>query len=280
MNWTRKHTLATGLALIAVTNAVALVGAAWNRSGEEARLALTQRELLKPYPWYGNRENSGISLMLSWRIAADGPGRVPSRYTRMGGEPAWLDRAKIKSLGFDVSYDLATERGRKLYEKQPPREALFVLELAGPAWERVVALARDELAAAEARLAASPAEKGVATSVKNARDNLESETKWANRLFVIDVGPDAEALRAKYADRGRYALVRGEVRPVSWGKSGGAAGYLTTLSVPSINVPFAYRGVFAGGAETDEYDESKRAPFNAQVAFGKRLEPWIVEAKK
>src|SRR4029077_3874453 len=100
MSWTRKHTLATGLALIAVTNAVALLGAAWNRSGEEARLALTQRELLRPYPWYGNRENSGISLTLVWRVQGDGPDRPLGRYTRIGGQPPWLDRAKMGSLGF------------------------------------------------------------------------------------------------------------------------------------------------------------------------------------
>lgn len=280
MNWTRRHTLATGFALIAITNAVALLGAAWNRSGEEARLALTQRELLRPYAWYGNRENSGVSLMLAWRVAADGPDRTGGRYTRMGGGPSWLDRAKMESLGFDVSYDLATERGRKLYEKQLPREALLVLELAGPAWERMVALARDDVAAAEARLAASPGEKGLGLSVKNARDELERETQRASRLFVVDAGSDAEALRAKYPDRARYAVVRGEVRPVSWKRPERATGYLTRLSVPSINVPFEFRGLFSEVPSTYEYDESKRAPFQAAVAFGKRLEPWVVEAKK
>lgn len=279
MSWTRKHTLATGLALIAVTNAVALFGAAWNRSGEEARLALTQRELLRPYPGYGNRENSGISLTLAWRVQGDGPNRRLARYTRLGGEPPWLDRAKMASLGFGVSYDFATERGRTLYEKQLPREALFVLELAGPVWERLVALARDDLAAAEAKRDASPGEKGLGLAVKNARDDLERETQWASRLFVVDAGPDAEALRAQYPDRARYAIVRGEVRPV-WRKPEGPGGYASKLSVPSINVPFEFRGVFTETSPVYEYEESKRAPFRAVVAFGKRLEPWVVEAMK
>jgi len=69
MTWSLKHTLISGLGLIALTNAVALVGVTYNRSGEpEAKLSLTQRELRTPYRWYGNRENSGLALSLIWRV--------------------------------------------------------------------------------------------------------------------------------------------------------------------------------------------------------------------
>jgi len=69
MTWSRKHTLLAGLGLIALTNAIALSGVVYNRSGDpEATLRLTQRELRTPYRWYGNRENSGLALSLVWRV--------------------------------------------------------------------------------------------------------------------------------------------------------------------------------------------------------------------
>ena len=56
MRWSRTHTLVAGLGLIALTNAVALLGVAWNRSGEpDATLQLSQRELQPPYYGYGAR---------------------------------------------------------------------------------------------------------------------------------------------------------------------------------------------------------------------------------
>src|SRR5262249_7534266 len=101
VNWTSKHTFAVGAVLVALTNAVALGGAAWNRSGEESRLRLTQRELVRPYIWYGNRENSGMSLELTWRALGDLTPSDPYlswNFAATRGAPAWLDRVRIDAL--------------------------------------------------------------------------------------------------------------------------------------------------------------------------------------
>ena len=59
------------LLVILLTNAVALGGAFWNRSGEvESRLMLSQRELRMPYARF-DRENSGFALCAKgpkWRF--------------------------------------------------------------------------------------------------------------------------------------------------------------------------------------------------------------------
>lgn len=98
-NWTRRHTLIAGIALILLTNAVALLGVAWNRSGDPDKvLTLTQRELQLPY-WTMNHENSGISLHIHWRVYS---GEKTAGYAYYGGGTAdWLDQAKMASLGFD-----------------------------------------------------------------------------------------------------------------------------------------------------------------------------------
>jgi Domain of unknown function (DUF4824) len=283
MKWTRRHTLAAGLGLIALTNAVALVGAAWNRSGEEAKLRLTQRELQRPYIWYGNRENSGISLRLIWRLLIEPSGATEYfgwSYAGAGGAPSWLDGAKMKSLGFDVSDD-AEKRVFRRFERRLPREVLLVLELDGPARQRMLALGAEYVARQEAKLAASPGDKFLQQLVNNGREQLERQKQRESRLFVVDAGLDATALRAQYPERGRYAIVRGEVTPATVNrKSGPFSGYVTGVSVAEINVPLEFRSVFASSAPAYDSGQSSGAPFEAVVAFGKRLEPWIVEAAR
>ncbi|MGH8649482.1 MAG: DUF4824 family protein, partial [Burkholderiales bacterium] len=61
LTWPRGRTLAAGIVLIALTNAIALGGVAWNRSGEpESVLKLTQRELSQPRGFGLDREEGGL----------------------------------------------------------------------------------------------------------------------------------------------------------------------------------------------------------------------------
>ena len=287
MKWSRTHTLIAGLGLLALTNAVALVGAAYNRSGEpEAKLRLTQRELQTPYRWYGNRENSGLALSLIWRVLNEPSTETEIynwRYAGTGGTPAWLDKAKMEALGFDTSAPAASSdlRGRIRYEKQLPREVLLVLEVDGPTYQRSLALAKQYVARAEAKLASSPGDKNLGTRVNNAREALEWETDRNSRLFVVDAGLEPVALRAKYPDATRYAIVRGQVRPEIFGRnSEKVRGFVSGLSIESINVPFALRDVFGSAAQLNNIDQRNKAPFETTVAFGKQLEPWITTAAK
>src|SRR4030067_1545641 len=104
MKW--SHTLIAGSVLILLTNAVALVGAAYNRSGDpESRLHLSQREL-QNYRWNEIRDNSGITLTLNWRVAREAPAQRNDYGVGYSagkwGTPTWLDKAKMSELGFDV----------------------------------------------------------------------------------------------------------------------------------------------------------------------------------
>jgi hypothetical protein len=284
MTWSRKHTLIAGLGLIALTNAVALVGVVYNRSGgPETTLRLTQRELRTPYRWYGNRENSGLALSLIWRVLSERSPEVQiDGYVGTGGTPAWLDKAKMEALGFDVSAPAAYSdlRRQMRYEKQLSREVLLVLEMDGPAYRRSLELAAQYLAREEAKLASNPGDTGLGTRVKNIREALERETSGNSRLFVVDAGLEPSELRAKYPDTSRHAIVRGQVRLVSFAVPTAGIGNIRGLSIESINVPFALRDVFGGAAQIVEVDQRNRAPFEATVAFGKRFEPWITAAAK
>ena len=66
-----------GAALIVLVNAVILAGAAWNRSAEEARMTLTQRELPPGWNHGLEQERSAISLQLAWRVMSHEVGEAP-----------------------------------------------------------------------------------------------------------------------------------------------------------------------------------------------------------
>lgn len=272
--WSRRRTLIAGVALILAANALALTGVAYNRSGTpDSVVRLTQRELQLPYGWFGARENSGITLTLNWRTPIR---EMPSAWEPpMRGAPAWLDKAKLAVLGFDVSQAEDTPQGRLHYGHLLPKEVMLVLELDGPAYQRALEQATRRVAREEAAYAGN---KEAEYRVQAAKSRLQWEEEQSSRLFVVDAGLDRGALRARYSDRSRYAILRGRIRPVllNEGKQARLGGDVTALDVKQINVSLGFRQVFE-----PFFGRERRGPplpYEVTVAFGKRLEPWIVAA--
>ena len=272
-----------GFALIALVNAVTLGLVAWNRGGEpESVLSLSEREL--PQPWRRSvrqGENSGLEFALRWRVAwvppkesdidegydsDDGTG-----YWNYGRQAAWLDVTKLLSLGFspdEVTGDKAKlRRGRS-------RPVLLVLELDGPATRQSIEKAhRSETYAAGLR-DANPGKKEFENRAKHAAKALEEQKLRSSRLFVIDAGLDAAALRANYADRARYAIVQGRIRP-GWPdakRPRERLGFVESVDIPAIHVPHALKDRVPPPSDRPGYS----APYTVRLAFGSRLEPWIL----
>lgn len=276
--WSRKRTLVAGVVLIVATNAIALGGVAYNRSGEPSSvLKLTERELALPYSWGFGAENSGIALDLRWRVSGGG------RYFRSSGNPSWLDQEKLAALGFDVSKPINTSDGERHYEKLRGREVLLVLELDGPAYRRAVEQTREHLRSETELAAANPGKQEFKARAEAAAKTLESEERSESRLFVVDAGLDRGDLRAHYPDRARYAIARGQVTPGVQGADSNRrlVGYVTDLSVEAIHVPLAYRGVFEPLLRTPRRVDLPAEPrYDVTIAFGKRLEPWLLGAAR
>lgn len=285
-NWSRRHTLAAGLVLILLTNAAGLGGVAYNRSGDpDSVLTLTQRELRQPYPWGLNRENSGIALQIRWRNPSKGG---YSEYYS-GGSPDWLGAAKMASLGFDVNPPAGADAD--LYRwvgRQLSKEVLVVLEMDGPAYRQALERARQDVREQEALLAHNPDNKAAHSSVNAARETLAREENANSRLFAVDAGLDRAALRARFPDRTRYAIARAEVHLTTEGSGGRKiVGYLGKLSVDEINVPYQYHAMFERGESASSgkpaillaplfEERGGTATFQARIAFGQRLEPWLL----
>ena len=101
-------------------------------------------------------------------------------------------------------------------------------------------------------------------------------------MFVVDAGLDQLALRQKYADRRLYAIVRGQVQPFTLDIKGvrRVSASITALSVSSVNVPLEMRSAFPDESRANENDAQKVGKYEADISFGKRLEPWIASAKR
>ncbi len=237
----KAHGLLLAGAFILVTNAIVLLGVARNRTAPPLEtIQLTEREL--PREPHG-KEDSGVSLRLQWQ-------RFGSTYF---DQYAWMDRAKLKELGFDYQAALRDP-------KHPPleRPAFLALEYDGPAWEQWQKAMEKE------------------PKVIHPYDST-----MESRLFVIDAARRPEQLLEKYKDQQRYLVLKGVVRvavvnydPINrrHGPSDRLQASVSRLLPESIHVPMSLSGALASLAES--IPASPR--YTVTLSFGRRFEPWIV----
>jgi hypothetical protein len=275
--------LAAGLALLVVSNVVALAGVAYNRQGEpDAVIELTERELRMPF-YYGMRtENTGLGLEINCRLE-DRSRTYDAGNRECFGNPRWLDEAKLGELGFHLRTPIDSVDRYVANYQYLPREVYLVLEYDGEAYRRALARKQAELDEQRALLEKTPADGEVEKRVKYARERLQLEQSVNSRLFAIDAGLDRDGLRKRYADAGRYPLMKALVRPV-WSTSGEDktwTGSITDLLIDTVNIPLQYRGVFdplRTAAWRDPVEQTPR--YKVRLAFGKRLEPWVLDAQE
>lgn len=268
--WARWRTAAIGVALIAATNAVVLVGVAYNRSGEpESVLALSKREIDRIGNWGFRREDSGLELGLRWRISGgDSYAYIYGPYYGEEDGLSWLGRDKLASLGFTIPDRGEGGKRRRPMDEQLSRDALVVLELDGPAYQNEVERARRRTDESRERAAAMPNDPELKQRAEAARKHLARMESEETRLYIMDAGADLATLRAKYPDRMRYAIVHAAIRPMFYERKGKQQLSVSVrLTTASILVPLEHR---------DALERSRSPGADVKIAFGKRLEPWIL----
>jgi hypothetical protein len=197
--------LIVGLAIIIVTNVVALAVVAYNRSGQpEAMIELTERELAMPYRYGMFKENTGLGLRIKCRLEGDSY----YGYGNCNGIPKWFNREKLVELGFKLQPLQDKGAGRYAWEKELPRQAYIVLEYDGAAHQRALVKAEQELDAQQQLLDNNPDKEEFEKRVKRAKEKLEGEQLYYSRLFAIDAGADKTQLRNTYPDSSRYLCRR------------------------------------------------------------------------
>lgn len=267
--WSNARALTVAAALVVVSNAVALGGVAYNRSGEpDSVLQLTEREIPIQFWSWPDTESSAVHLELNWRVTFQDEDRY------FGIE--WLTADKLRELGFEVPAAGATIEEMQRFTRRPAREVFLALEYDGAAYRTMLERARARLRKAEANLAAASSEEHLAT-VRGAKALVEDEEYRSSRLFVVAADLDADALRKRYPDRQHYAIVRGRVDISMSGQT--VAARIDGIDADTIRVPHAYRTVVEPYARDRSY--ARREPrYAAAVHFGRRHEPWIVQLSR
>ena len=292
MNKTQKWLVVAGTLIWVATNAVALIGVASNRIGPpESTLALTEREFTAYGSWRSeSKENNGLSLDIRFRtetarsVDPDQTGANPWTHGGLDSPVRWLDQEKLVGLGFNADATANGPESERYYNHMLERSVLLVLELDGPASQLALQEAHDRVAYLEREAQDGSQNNKVSQSLKQAQVSLEREEN-ESRLFIIDAGLDEKLLRQQYPDRTHYAIVRGNVRPTMvWTKkSSKLYGMVTAVHCQTIHVPLQFRPAFATAnlalSRIPTWQGPPKKPLTVQVAFGRRLEPWILAAR-
>jgi Domain of unknown function (DUF4824) len=246
--------------ILALGNAAILLNVARNRAGTpDAELRISEREA-QSWAYAPEGEEGMLTLRLRWETA---PGD--------DGQPAWFDRAKLVSLGFeDLPPDGDTTASSR-YRTQV-RPAYAVLELNGPAWTRWITQYETRL---DSIRAANPPD-----TVNKGPDRF-FERKTHTRLMLVDAGLDPAALRTQYPLRTMYlilpATISGSFHPGLRERAdkpapGHASGQVTQLLPGTLHVPRPLRdSLLALGASPPD----SATHFTVTVKVGRQFVAWV-----
>ena len=201
----RRYGLALAGAIALLVNAVVLARVAWNRSGEpDAVVTLTERELtLASMP--PSREDSGVALRFD---SSRYDGQVlPDDHD---DDATVVDAGKLASLGFDVRVPEQTDEASRVSYRELPRRAFAVLESDGARWAGWKRRVEARLATLDGEVASG---QSTVEEAKLIRESAESLLRSGSRLFIVDVGLDADALRRQHPDRRAHFILPALVRP-------------------------------------------------------------------
>lgn len=281
-----KLTIIAALLLI-LTNVIVLTGVAYNRAGEvEASLLLTERELaFKDYS-YNNKENSGLALMIDWKVISTNSLRKnASKYSLYrGGNPDWLDENKLRQLAVDVDrlreYQRASEYAQ---DKILSKEVIYVLEYDGVAYQTVLTEAENYTQRLREKLNNNPDNEDLSERLEDREVWLRKLQISESRLIVIDAGLDAQVLREKYKDNSKFLLLAGELMPY-WNDDKLVA-RVKQLFISSVHVALPHADHITkltnGEAKNIRYSDQPLMPrYQVKLNIGTRLEPWIEEIKR
>lgn len=259
-----------GLTIILLGNAVVFARVMYNRSGEPEIWTFTERELNAPWRSYRDRENSGVTLTLSWQ------GTPPETLEDSAG--IWakrrnieVDKPTLESLGFPTEYDCA-RTGDRRYQRLA-EHAWAALEYNGPTHRKHIATLERYLAAKESEYSKDLTEPRK-SELKSLRARVERVRDTESRLYAIDVAVDRKTLEQRYADSDMHLILPATIMPWFYCNHPVSI-YVASILTSRVHVPKQHRDIF-GEPGTARYSSSEPPPYYAEVAYGKLKEPWLM----
>jgi hypothetical protein len=243
----RRYRVLAASILVVVSNGLALLGVAWNRSaGPVQTMELTERELrlVSTSP-----DDSSVRLRLEWWY----PGQLQNR-------TGTFNEAKLRELGFECPPPAPGTR-----RSETSRPAFIAFELDPSVDDKI------------------PSET-VRTIVTSSDGRPPAPSRVRSRLVVRDAALVYHQLRQRYPDTRRFLIARGVIRPyfLSLDPASDAAvnrweGSLSQVIPREIYVPLPHSRALA---RLKSQPEAQRH-YRVVLHYGRRLEPWVgtVEVK-
>ena len=156
-----------------------------------------------------------------------------------------------------------------------------MLEVNGHRYQTELQAAQASLTKAQDEFAAAPQDPEAMQAQESAQYDVDRLQRITTRLYVVDAGLDAAALRERYPDTKAYALARATIRYGTryYGENDANKGYELYVDLTELNVPAQWREVFSDWQYYNRSAED-RSTVSVELAFGKRFEPWVIAAKK
>lgn len=269
-----------GFLLLAATNIAIFIGIVSNRTGNpDTLITLAERELRLPYSI--NEENTGLSLRLVWRALGRGGNSI---YGYSGWRsPAWFSAEKLDELGFKIDEYLGSANNGAYYKTPLPKEVFIVLENNGESYLEAVRRSEKVLEREAGLFKLKREDKTLRDNYEKAEKQLKRERTESSRLFAIDAGLDPFELRKKYDNRGQYIIVKGLVKPsyLRKKKKKEVFGIISQISTENIHVPLKHRKVLDDilAQDKQKHHEFQQSRYEIELAYGSRLEPWVMSVK-
>ena len=263
-----KKYLLMGLTILLGTNLAVLAGVAYNRTDDAtAQLTLTERELNLPYSGSFNDENSGMSLSLVWRT----PTQDDDVYQSYNSNGVDITKEQLLALGFVETTD-------RRYDWLDSQELFWAFEFDGVLHKAEIEKTERLHEKAIAAYKEQPNEEN---NRKKDETNLqqEREKKLSSRLFFVEASADYEPLASKFADQKNILIVKGLTRYYYSAERNSYHLMLNELSVRHIMVPLKFSETLSRLVNENPQDRDA-IRFTADIKWGKRLEPWIVDVKE
>jgi hypothetical protein len=286
-----RRGLLVALAVVAAVNLGVMFDVLRDRAGEpDAVVTLDERELALERP-----PRDGGAIALRWRFQREGrPGGNAPNFL-----PHWMDQRTLEAIGFDCPVPPGAPNAAEYYRGVMPRRVLVAFEFGGPAWKARLATwqqrSREDLPHLIATGVLKPGEEAAY------RETIDRAPERVSRLVPVDVGLDAEALRARHPDRGRYLLLPALVRLFRDEGAGGAGptlvGHVVEVLPGELPVPREAHDVLAGLGPTvsslPPRSTTPRSPgrysveriadaprYSVRVQFGRLLRPRITSVAR
>jgi len=257
----KKLLFILGFVVIFAANITIFSGVIYNRSKKPfTSIELTERELKMPYR--KNDENSGLALKLKWQTI---------------NQDKWFNEKKLKELGYNIQKYADFDEYKKYRKIYVPKKVFIALEYNGSKYKEAVKKAEIKLEK-EASAIKTGIEKN-SNDFELAERILKDIKYYGTRLYVIDVGLDADILKEKYNEPVKFIVVPGtvKIRYNYLDNKKETYGHVSGLSVDNIHVPLEFRKTFDSLPEKNKPRRNKPVPprYKVKLAYGKRLEPWI-----